>query len=411
MRVLFIGSMYAPYIGGGAELVLQNQAESLAARGHDVHVLTLGLPGTPREDTRSNGVAIVRVPIRNIYFQGDRQQHGALSKLAWHALDCYNPAAAGVAERLVRETAPDVVVCHNVPGWSGAVWPALESTGVPVVQVLHDQYVRCIRSNMFKHDVCGTPCASCTVMRLPHRRLTQGLGAVVGVSDYILRTLVDDGFFADARIKTAIRNVSHLDTRDLATPPLAGAEVVFGFIGSINPSKGVEALLEAFLATAQPHWRLRVAGTGDPDYVDALAKRHADPRIEFLGRQEPSGFYRGIDVCVTPSLWNDTLPSVVFESLIHGRPVIGATRGGIPEMVQDGENGILFDPASGGSLARALQAFASDVAHWRARSAAIKSAATALYCDRERWIRDWEALLVRVIGPARAHAPATAASH
>ena len=403
--------MYAPYIGGGAELVLQNQAESLAELGHEIHVLTLGFPGTPRQDTVSNGVAIVRVPINNIYFHGDRRQHGALSKLTWHAFDCYNPAAAGVAERFVRETSPDVVVCHNIPGWSGAVWPAIESTGVPVVQVLHDQYVRCIRSNMFKHDVCSTPCTSCVVMRLPHRRLTKSVDAVVGVSEFILRTLVDDGFFADARIKTAIRNVSHLDTRNMATPPLASKEVVFGFIGSINPSKGIELFLEAFIATAQPHWRLRVAGAGDQDYVDMLAKRHHDARIEFLGRQEPGAFYREIDVCVTPSLWNDTLPSVVFESLIHGRPVIGAMRGGIPEMIEDGQNGILFVPESGDSLAQALDAFASRVHHWRSRNAAIKSAATALYCDRDRWIRDWEALLVRVIGSRRTDGqPAIASS-
>jgi glycosyltransferase involved in cell wall biosynthesis len=160
--------------------------------------------------------------------------------------------------------------------------------------------------------------------------------------------------------------------------------------------------LAAFRATALPHWRLLVAGTGEPRYVEQLKADHADPRIEFLGRQEPATFYLRLDATVVPSLLNEALGNVVFESLVHGRPVLGSRRGGIPEMLADGETGLLFDPETEGDLASALQRFADDVDVWRARHAAIKSIAAPRYCDIDAWISRWESLLKEVSGAGNA---------
>jgi glycosyltransferase involved in cell wall biosynthesis len=202
-------------------------------------------------------------------------------------------------------------------------------------------------------------------------------------------------------VRTHIHNASHLDTRLRPTPPLTGSEITFGFIGSLTDIKGIEPLLSSFSAVARPSWRLRVAGTGTPDYVQRLRATHPDPRIEFLGRQDPATFYLGLDATVVPSLWHDTLPSVVFESLIHGRPVIGSRRGGIPEMVEDGVSGLLYDPADATALGHALATFASDVAGWRARQAAIKAIAAPRYCDRDAWLTRWESLFHAVLARDR----------
>ena len=405
MKIAFIASMYAPYVGGGAELVVQNQAEELARRGHTVHVLTLGEPGGQVARSVLQGVGIVRVPLANLYLPGTSRP-GSLQRMAWHAKDVSNERMARAAREWLSELRPDLVVCHNLYGWSAAVWPAIKSLGFPLVQVLHDQYLRCVRSSMFKTRQCAGPCTSCRLMRLPHQRLSRLPDAVVGVSRYIVDSLVQDGYFQDVPLLTHILNASHLDTRSRPTPPLTGPELVFGFIGSLHAIKGVEPLLSAFRAAAKPDWRLRIAGTGDPGFVAQLQARHADPRIEFLGRQNPASFYLGLDATVVPSLCNDTLPSVVFESLIHGRPVIGSRRGGIPEMIEHGSSGLLYDPADAMALKHALTAFSNALGGWRARQAAIKAMAAPSYCDREAWIARWESLFDAVLArpnPAAGH--------
>jgi glycosyltransferase involved in cell wall biosynthesis len=400
MRIVLIASMYAPHVAGGAELVAQNQAEGLAARGHRVTVLTLGEPGQAPVRTSLNGVDVLRLGIRNLYFPGTGET-ASWQKVAWHARDVYNPRMARAARECVADLQPDVVVCHNVWGWSAALWPALRSTGVPFVQVLHDQYVRCVRSNMFTTRMCVSPCVSCRVMRLPHLQLSRLPDAVVGVSRYAIDSLSEAGYFRGVPLRTHLHNVSHLDTRALPTPALSSEEVVFGFIGSLTPNKGIEHLLRVFRRCARPNWRLRVAGGGEPGYVERLREGDADARIQFLGRQDPSAFYLGLDVTVVPSLWADTYPSVVFESLIHGRPVIGSRAGGIPEMIADGRSGLLYGRGDDTDLARALLELAEHVDEWRARQQDIKAAAVALYCDREQWIARWESLLAQVAARSR----------
>ena len=51
-----------------------------------------------------------------------------------------------------------------------------------------------------------------------------------------------------------------------------------------------------------------------------------------------------IDVLIVPSLWHDPLPRVVYESYSHGVPVIGSDRGGIPEIIDIGKTGFIFNP-------------------------------------------------------------------
>jgi glycosyltransferase involved in cell wall biosynthesis len=304
--------------------------------------------------------------------------------------------ARAAREQLVA-LRPEVVVCHNIFGWSAAVLPAIRSLGLPLVLVLHDHYLRCVRSNMFNTLRCTSPCLSCRIMRLPHRRLSQAPDAVVGVSRFVLQSHLAAGYFREVPLRTHIHNVSHLDTRGLATPPRAGAEIVFGFIGGLAPAKGVELLLQSFRAVARPNWRLRVAGTGESGYVEHLRTAYSDRRIEFLGRQDAAAFFPALDATVVPSVCDDTLPSVVFESLVFGRPVIGSLRGGIPEMIEHGRSGLLFEPDDRDGLQNALNDFAAEAPAWRLRQAAMAADAAPRYCDRERWLVEWDELLRRVV--------------
>jgi len=58
---------------------------------------------------------------------------------------------------------------------------------------------------------------------------------------------------------------------------------------------------------------------------------------------------------VLPSLWEENYPLVVREALLYGTPVIGSNLGGVPEIIEDGVNGYLFDPYREGDLREKVQ--------------------------------------------------------
>jgi glycosyltransferase involved in cell wall biosynthesis len=105
---------------------------------------------------------------------------------------------------------------------------------------------------------------------------------------------------------------------------------------------------------------LRIFGSPDvfPSYSADLRARAAGLPVRFMGpfdREQTGDIYAQIDVLVVPSLWLENSPLVIHEAFMAGIPVVGARIGGIADLVQDGETGLLYDPASASDLAAALR--------------------------------------------------------
>jgi glycosyltransferase involved in cell wall biosynthesis len=82
---------------------------------------------------------------------------------------------------------------------------------------------------------------------------------------------------------------------------------------------------------------------------------------------------------------------VVFESMAYGTPVIGARRGGIPEMIEEGVNGLLFDPDRPDELKAAMNRLAQDTPFREAASRAARRSA-AYFLDMDRFLSGYEEL-------------------
>jgi glycosyltransferase involved in cell wall biosynthesis len=155
---------------------------------------------------------------------------------------------------------------------------------------------------------------------------------------------------------------------------------VFGIAGLIKPSKGqfdaVSAIRE--LTNKGVNAKLRVAGGGG---VDDLRKHVAESgvsdKVEILGHlsgPQIDKFYQEIDCGLMCSTW-EGFGRTTVEYMSWGKPVIGRNSGATPELVRDGENGLLYEH-SVDALARAMEAMITDPAGWRAMGlAATKFAA------------------------------------
>ena len=408
MKILFLNLFDDPAEGGGAEMTLHHLTQGLLRRGLEPVMLSIGAEsGLHRADR--NGVRIWRAGLRNLYRPDlKRRQHPA-ARTAWHLLDSYNAPMQPLLRRVLETERPDVVSIHNLPGWSAAAWKTITDMRIPSVQVLHDAYTLCPKTTMYRagQGNCLGQCASCRLLRLPHRKLSRKVSAVVGVSHYILDRHLRAGYFAGVPIQQAIHNARDASELGVPAAPVhtTGPELRIGFIGRLDPTKGIEPLLEAFDAAHLPNAELWIAGNGKADYEQPLRANHAGKRVRFLGRVAPRDFYPAVDIVVVPSLWHEPLGMVVAEALAFGKPVIGSRRGGIPEMIRGGENGLLFEPDRPEELVAALRQLGSDPA-LRVRMSEAARAAARPFMDRDRWVNQYQTLYQRLAdGSSRAAVP------
>ena len=175
----------------------------------------------------------------------------------------------------------------------------------------------------------------------------------------MLQRHLDFAFFARARVRRAIYN-SHSPTNVLPRAESArSSKLRLGYLGRLHPTKGVELLIEA-AKSFDGACELRIGGTGSSSYEQQLRKQAAGVDARFEGFVNSERFLAGLDVLVVPSLWNEAFGLVVAEAFAQGVPVIGSTRGAIPELIEDGATGFLFDPERPESLTAAIARFVSD---------------------------------------------------
>jgi glycosyltransferase involved in cell wall biosynthesis len=168
-----------------------------------------------------------------------------------------------------------------------------------------------------------------------------------------------------------------------AMPPRDELRAEFGlegnalvFAGRLGPQKSLGTALRALVSV--PDVALAVAGDGpDRGALERQARELGlDRRVSFLGgvpREQVLRLFRAADASVLPSAW-ENFPHTVVEALAVGCPVIASAVGGVPEVVDDEENGLLVTPGDPEALAAAIGRYFSDVQlHSRLRDAAARS--------------------------------------
>ncbi|MCU0596544.1 MAG: glycosyltransferase, partial [Desulfobacterota bacterium] len=171
---------------------------------------------------------------------------------------------------------------------------------------------------------------------------------------------VDTGFFSNSADRLTRE---HLKT---------GQDKIILYAGRLIDVKGVEYLIQAFPAVLekQSHAKLLIVGSGPRkgDLMSLSEKLHLQEKVLFqdaVSQEELVGYYSMADVFVLPSVMTDEgetegLGVVLLEAMACGVPVIGTKVGGIPDIIKDGETGLLALEKNPGDLAGKICALLSD---------------------------------------------------
>lgn len=337
-RVLFVD--HTPFTGG-AQLVLADHIRYLdRERFTPIVACTNAVPALV-ERYRAAGAEVFITPLPRLRVKSP----AAISRLlraAWHL------------RRLVRRERADLVVA-NTSRAAYAASLALAGTGVPLVWWVRDFLFGRAVFRLLRGVPAKIVCVSRAI-----RDYYGGAGdprfEVVYVGNDLYRRIegVSEGRVRAEREKWGF----------------GPDDVVVGFMGRLVEEKGVEDVIEAVEALhgTHPRVKLLVVGTGSGQQGDVedrvrrrVAERGLASRVVFAGFQsdEPL-YYRLFDVFVLATRTPEPYATSVVQAMMAGTPVVGTATGGTPELVRDGETGLLVPPAAPLELAGALRALVDD---------------------------------------------------
>jgi len=390
VKLLLITALYAPYRVGGGELSAQSLAEGMRESGHTPIVLTCDRRPGIRVGA-VNGVKVYYIGLKNVYWPYGEKRPGPLIRAIWHAVDRYNPWMERAVDRVLEFERPSVVSTQIIAGFSCSVWHAVKRRGLPLFHTLRDYSLMCPKATMFKsRKNCVGQCRTCRAYTAPSRALSARVDGVIGISRYILERHIAAGYFPAARERHVIYNGVPAPSRAACSRRGGDEPLRLGYVGRLDPTKGIGLLVDAVRHWPPSQCRLVVAGRGTADYEGAL-RRRAPANTEFLGFVDPDEVYRRIDVLVVPSLWDEPFGRIVAEAYMHGIPVIAADRGGLPELVEHGKTGFIYPSHSASALREAIETFVRTPGLVDGLRGSI--AAKARYFGLERMTAEYRSLL------------------
>jgi glycosyltransferase involved in cell wall biosynthesis len=215
----------------------------------------------------------------------------------------------------------------------------------------------------------------------PRRRLVRACATrIIAVSDSARREYLSHGWASEKQIVTVHNGIDTVPTpgagadvrRELG---LAQDDLVVVMVSALRPEKGHDIALEVVrrLRGRFPNLRLLIAGRGAlADQIEAQSADLGDAVVTAGIRHDVMRVFDAADVCLQPSR-ADAFPTTVIEAMAASVPVLATAVEGIPEIVTDGQTGVLVPaPPRAEAFAEALEALLADSARRRQLAAAAR---------------------------------------
>ncbi len=362
IRILFLSDFYNPYFVGGAEKIIEKDAQFLTARGDfEVAVLTTRpfsgiISLLPLKRTIEGVTRYSFYPISPYFGVSNLQNVPNIVKFLKLALGIENPHSILVLKWVMNDFKPDIVHSNIIASLSYGV---LRFIKVPLCHSFFDYYYECPKGLLYHSDK-----TNCDVPPLPCRLRNQYLKpAFQNVDRFIVLNKLQE--YRLQELGYGERKVVRLPnsiTMRTEPSPFEKRENIILYVGSLFANKGVEVLLEGFIQTAgNDNWDLVIVGKGDA--LESLRMQYRHPNIRILGflpRETLIEYFSKSKLFVCPSTSRDVFPTVNLEAMSYGLPILGSNLYGIKEQVIDGYNGKLFTCNSSQDLALKLHEMISN---------------------------------------------------
>lgn len=365
MKILLVNKYH--YVRGGSETYYFGLAELLRKAGHDVIFFAM-------QDSKNIPCEQSEYFVSNVDFNGKlsiRKKVNAAVRMI------YSFEAKKKISALIEKEAPDIIhinLFHRV--LTASIVDAAKKKHIPVVFTMHDLNCFCPNHTMLDH---GKICEACLhgnylncVKRVCFKdsrakclmaALESEYNKLSGLYNKIDLYITPSEFYREKMIESGLTRNKVLCLRNFLPEKAFETEKSVGgsyylYFGRLSEEKGVMTLLKAVQNV--PEVRLEIAGTGpmEQELQDYVRTENMEDRIHFngfLSGKALSNLVAGARCIVLPSEWYENGPYSIMEAMAAGKPVIVSGEGGLPEIVQNEENGYICEAFSSQSLAECLR--------------------------------------------------------
>jgi glycosyltransferase involved in cell wall biosynthesis len=342
--------------GGGPETVMFQSLRVLNSLGHEIIPFSMKHPLNLK--TPYSKYFVSEVDYNN-------HKKAILTKLKTAINLIYSVEAQKKMEKLINDTCPQIAHLHNIYHQiSPSILRTLKKHGIPVVMTLHDFKLACPNYTFLKN---GAPCEICEGKHFYKAVINRCVKnsfvySFLGALEMYLHKLLNlytryvdvfivlSRFSKEKMIKYGLPEEkieilpNSIDVNQYL-PPQQPAEYIL-FLGRLSEKNGIFTLVQAMKHI--PKVKLKIAGEGEMGpFLKEYASREGLENVEFLGFVTGEKLQRLIQGCyftVFPALCYHNCPMSILESQAFGRPVLASNLGSIPEFVQNGLDGLCFNP-------------------------------------------------------------------
>lgn len=364
MKVLLVNTYH--YLRGGDCRHVFGLERLLRNMGHQVHFFSM--KSQANKYCRDSEFFIEHIDYREAIKNG-----GLLNAVNVVRNSIFSREAKIKIGELLEHVKPDIAHLHSIRHHiTKSVLPELAKRNIPVVWTLHDYKELCPNTSFFNGRAICEQCKNkkyhhvilnrCKKNSLPASIITYVEALINGRSKY--ENLVDlyispshflrQKFLEYGYAEEKIRHLPNFIEMDLFQPRFTYDNYLL-FLGRLEREKGIETLIRAFLKTKGcTTLGLKIAGTGTlENSLKKIVDQSGHTNIEFLG------FLRGEDLAnvtmnakaiVIPSEWHENYPFSALEAMAYGKPIIASRVGGLPEIIEDNETGLLYEPCNESQL-------------------------------------------------------------
>lgn len=349
MKILLVNKFH--YLKGGSEKYYFELADLLTKNGHEVAFFSM----KDEKNIKTN---------HKEYFIEQIDLNTA-SKLK--ALDViYSKSNKEKMKEALEDFKPDIVHLNNFQRQlSASIIDAIKEKNIPIIFTAHDvqaicpaitmldneknicnkckngKYINCAKKKCIKNSIAKSVLGAIEGQYYKNKKIyTKKIDYIITPSEFYKRQFIEDGI--DENKISAIHNFICLDEYNVQTKDNGYAL----YFGRLSKEKGILNLINAFSKTEKGN--LYIAGEGEEkETIKQLIKENKiEDRVKLLGFLKQDDMKECIRNCkfvIVPSIWYENCPYSVMETLAIGKPIIGANIGGIPELVKDKENGLIYE--------------------------------------------------------------------
>lgn len=347
LRILFVNKFLYPK--GGSETYIFNLADYLKMTGHQVQYFGM--------DHRDNIVTgSLGLNVSNMEFKGK-----SLSRVLYPLKIIYSLEAKRKIKRILNETKPDIIHLNN---YNFQITPSIlyeiKKHNIPVIMTLHDYQLICPNHMLYqehKKNICedckGRKYTYCTKNKCIHNSAIKSiLGSIEAILYFKLGTYdkyIDYYIAPSAFIKNKMVEFGAMEQKIKVIHNFVNSKETFNisekgnyvlYFGRLSIQKGLHTLIEA--SKRLPEVNFVIAGGGELE--EQLSEIENIEYVGYKSGNELKELIKNALFSLCPSEWYENCPMSVLESQMYGTPVIGADIGGIPELIEDGVDGLLFKP-------------------------------------------------------------------